>query len=111
MKSKNCSHEVQESDEYCGICRAEVVFESEISTMKKCPSCNDLQNPNVLVCTKCQIQLIICIGKRKDGSNCEAFIAKTQNFCKGCGSPVILVNEDAVADGKSLVLVKKMVLE
>lgn len=97
MKSKNCSHDVQGSDEHCGICGAEVVLESEISTMKKCPNCNDLQNPKAVSCTTCQIKLFTCIGKKKDGSNCEAFLAETQNlkFCKGCGSPVNLVKKDA----------------
>lgn len=93
MKSKNCSHEVQEKNEYCGICSAKVVFESEISTMKNCPSCKDLQNPDVLSCTNCQINLKTCKEKKEDGSSCEAFIAykcikEIQNFCTGCGKPV-----------------------
>lgn len=85
MKSKNCSHDVEESEGYCEECGKEIVLVHE---MKKCPSCKDFQKADVRSCTSCKKGLIICKEKKEDGSKCEAFIAEKQNCCKGCGNKV-----------------------
>lgn len=96
MKSKNCSHDVEESDGHCGECGEEIVLEHE---MKRCPSCKEFQKADVLSCTNCKESIIICKEKKNDGSSCKAFIAPTQNCCKGCGKKVKR-DADKIADGK-----------